>query len=68
MSDQAIQTLEETVGTPPFKTWLCVLCGLVYSERDGWPDDGIPPGTRWEDVSGGLVPVPTAARPKPIFR
>jgi rubredoxin len=33
-----------------YKTWNCVLCGLVYSERDGWPDDGIAPGTRWQDV------------------
>lgn len=32
------------------KTWLCVICGLVYEEAKGWPDDGIAPGTRWEDV------------------
>jgi rubredoxin-NAD+ reductase len=23
---------------------------LVYDEAKGWPDDGIPPGTKWEDV------------------
>ncbi|QND75217.1 rubredoxin [Tardiphaga robiniae] len=34
----------------PYKTWLCVLCGLIYSEEDGWPADGIAPGTRWSDV------------------
>jgi len=33
-----------------FKTWLCVICGLIYNEADGWPDDGIAPGTRWADV------------------
>ncbi|PCI52884.1 MAG: rubredoxin-NAD(+) reductase [Gammaproteobacteria bacterium] len=32
------------------KTWLCIICGLIYDERKGWPDDGIAPGTRWEDV------------------
>ena len=32
------------------KIWLCVLCGFLYDEKDGWPDDGIEPGTRWEDV------------------
>lgn len=32
------------------KTWLCVICGLIYDEAKGWPDDGIAPGTRWEDV------------------
>jgi rubredoxin len=30
--------------------YLCELCGFVYDEREGWPEDGIPPGTRWEDV------------------
>jgi len=32
------------------KKWQCVVCGLVYDESMGWPDDGIAPGTRWEDV------------------
>lgn len=32
------------------KTWLCVICGLIYDEAEGWPKDGIAPGTRWEDV------------------
>lgn len=30
--------------------WECIVCGLVYDEAEGWPDDGIPAGTRWEDV------------------
>lgn len=33
-----------------FKTWLCVVCGLIYDEALGWPQDGIVAGTRWEDV------------------
>lgn len=33
-----------------FKTWLCIVCGLVYDEALGWPQDGIVAGTRWEDV------------------
>ncbi len=28
----------------------CIVCGLIYDEKLGWPDDGIAPGTRWEDV------------------
>lgn len=32
------------------KSWQCLVCGLVYDEEKGWPDDGIPPGTKWEDV------------------
>lgn len=30
--------------------WVCVLCGFVYDEALGIPDEGIAPGTRWEDV------------------
>jgi rubredoxin len=32
------------------KTWMCTICGWIYDEARGWPDDGIAPGTRWEDV------------------
>ena len=32
------------------KTYMCVVCGLVYEEEQGWPEDGIAPGTKWEDV------------------
>lgn len=37
------------------KSWLCSVCGLVYHERDGWPEEGIAPGTRWEDVPDDWV-------------
>ena len=30
--------------------WQCTVCGLIYDESKGLPEDGIPPGTRWEDV------------------
>ena len=33
-----------------FKKWECIVCGLIYDEAEGWPDDGIPAGTKWEDV------------------
>ena len=33
-----------------YKRYMCLLCGFVYDESLGWPDDGILPGTRWEDV------------------
>ena len=32
------------------KKWQCVVCGLIYDEAEGWPEDGIPPGTAWDDV------------------
>ena len=34
-----------------FRVWECQICGWVYDEAKGSPDDGIPPGTRWEDIS-----------------
>ena len=33
-----------------YKKWECIVCGLIYDEEEGWPDDGIEPGTAWEDV------------------
>ncbi len=32
------------------RTWICILCGWVYDEASGSPQDGLAPGTRWEDV------------------
>ncbi|GMG88407.1 FAD-dependent oxidoreductase [Biformimicrobium ophioploci] len=33
-----------------YKVWECLVCGWVYDESKGWPEDGIEAGTRWEDV------------------
>ena len=33
-----------------YKAWMCIICGWIYDEELGCPEDGIPPGTRWEDV------------------
>jgi len=30
--------------------YICTVCGYVYDEEKGDPDNGIPTGTRWEDV------------------
>ena len=30
--------------------WECIVCGLIYDEKEGWPEDGIAPGTKWQDV------------------
>ena len=32
------------------KTWQCIVCGFVYDEEEGWEQDGIAPGTAWDDV------------------
>ncbi|MFM0526821.1 rubredoxin [Paraburkholderia strydomiana] len=33
-----------------FKQWVCVICGWIYDEAAGLPEDGIAPGTRWADI------------------
>jgi rubredoxin len=40
-------SIETTQAT---RTWMCLICGWIYDEAAGLPDDGIAPGTRWEDV------------------
>ena len=34
----------------PLRKYECVICGFIYDEAEGLPDDGFPPGTRWEDL------------------
>jgi rubredoxin len=46
---QAMNAVPQT-GDTPFRKFMCVVCGFIYDEAQGWPDDGIEPGTRWEDV------------------
>ena len=32
------------------KTYLCIVCGFIYDEAQGRPEDGIAAGTAWADV------------------
>lgn len=36
--------------TTGYKKYMCVICGFIYDEAQGRPEDGIAPGTPWEDV------------------
>ncbi|MES2831408.1 MAG: rubredoxin [Pseudomonadota bacterium] len=29
---------------------MCLICGWIYDEAAGLPEEGIPPGTAWPDV------------------
>lgn len=31
-------------------SYVCLVCGLIYSEAKGLPMEGIPPGTPWDQV------------------
>ena len=33
-----------------YRKWECVICGFIYDEAEGLPEDDIPPGTRFEDL------------------
>ncbi len=37
------------------KRWQCMMCGFIYDEQEGWPEDGIEPGTPWKDVPDDWV-------------
>ena len=39
--------MTETISA--YRTYMCVVCGYIYDEAQGSPDEGIEPGTRWED-------------------
>lgn len=34
----------------PYRKYMCVVCGYIYDEAEGDPEEGIPPGTRWDDL------------------
>jgi len=31
-------------------SYVCTICGYVYNPEQGDPDNGVDPGTKWEDV------------------
>ena len=52
--------------TKEFKVYLCTVCGWIYNEEEGSPDDGLAPGTRWEDVPDDWV-CPDCGEGKEVF-
>lgn len=37
------------------KKYVCTICGYVYDEEAGDPDQGFAPGTKWEDLPEDFV-------------
>ena len=48
------------------KKYVCSVCGYIYDEAAGDPDNGIAPGTAWEDVPEDWV-CPTCGLGKESF-
>jgi rubredoxin len=40
----------DDAGERLLKKYMCLICGWIYDEAAGAPDEGIAPGTKWEDV------------------
>jgi len=38
------------MGSSEPKKYMCLICGFIYEEAVGLPDEGIEPGTRWKDI------------------
>ena len=32
------------------KRFQCQQCGFIYDEAEGWPEEDIAPGTKWDDI------------------
>lgn len=39
-----------TTDTGQYRKYMCLICGYIYDEAAGIPDEGIAPGTKWEEV------------------
>lgn len=48
------------------KKYKCGVCGYIYDEAVGQPDQGIAPGTRWDDVPDDFK-CPLCGAPKALF-
>ena len=35
---------------PSYCKWMCLICGFIYDEAEGLPEEGLPAGTRWADI------------------
>ena len=49
------ENLDRRAGSDPYledkvRKWQCLVCGFIYEEALGLPDDGIPAGTSWDDI------------------
>jgi rubredoxin len=35
---------------PLYSKWMCLICGFIYDEETGLPEEGLPAGTRWDEI------------------
>ena len=56
----------EQEGRIIMDSYVCTVCGYVYEEENGYPEGGIAPGTKWEDVPDDFV-CPMCGATKDMF-
>ncbi len=37
------------------RKWQCIVCGFIYDEAEGLPEEGIAPGTAWDAIPDDWV-------------
>jgi rubredoxin len=42
--------LNKGVNKVTMKRYMCLLCGYIYDEAQGSPNEGIVPGTVWDQI------------------
>ncbi len=47
--------IDKEVKIKKMKKYVCTVCGFVYDEAIGDPDNGIAPGTKFEDLPQDYV-------------
>lgn len=40
----------QSADTIEYKSWICLICGWIYNEEEGLPEEGIAPGTLFEAI------------------
>ena len=48
------------------KKYVCTLCVYIYDEEAGEPDEGVEPGTTWDEVPEDFV-CPLCGADKSVF-
>lgn len=48
------------------RKWECIICGFIYDEDEGLPEEDIAPGTKWEDIPEDWT-CPDCGAPKDDF-
>ena len=42
-------------GSTRMRKWQCIVCGWIYDEAEGYEEEDLAPGTKWEDVPEDFV-------------